>query len=196
MFPQRQAYVESRTVSDLIILCIRYFGEIGRNSKTLVDYFVRNGAPNCPPEVNPAEYMLETIGAAPGAHTEIDWPATWKQSPEYADVQKELESLRTLGARQNATANESDYAEFAASFWEQMYQATKRTFQQLWRSPSYIYSKALLCVVSVSRNACDAESSLTDYHSPCSSASPCSNQKTPNKVSRTRCLECSRSCSS
>jgi ATP-binding cassette, subfamily G (WHITE), member 2, PDR len=37
-----------------------------------MDYFARNGVPECPDGVNPAEHMLEIIGAAPGAHTEID----------------------------------------------------------------------------------------------------------------------------
>ncbi|KAK4494347.1 hypothetical protein PRZ48_014645 [Zasmidium cellare] len=121
-----------------------YFGEIGRNSRTLVDYFVRNGAADCPPDVNPAEYMLATIGAAPGAHTEVDWPATWKSSPEYAQVQEELATLRALQHTKPATDDPSNYTEFAATFREQMLQATKRTFQQYYRTPSYIYSKVLL----------------------------------------------------
>lgn len=36
-----------------------YFGEIGRNSEILLDYFARNGGPRCPPGANPAEHMLE-----------------------------------------------------------------------------------------------------------------------------------------
>lgn len=97
--------------------------------------------------------MLATIGAAPGAHTEIDWPAVWKQSSEYAQVQEELSSLRALQHTKQAADDGSDYAEFAATFREQMLQATKRTFQQYYRMPSYIYSKALLCVVSVCQRA-------------------------------------------
>ncbi|KAK0111195.1 hypothetical protein ONS95_001570 [Cadophora gregata] len=57
-----------------------YFGDIGTNSKTLQDYFERNGAPQCPPAANPAEWMLEIIGAAPGSSTEIDWPETWPET--------------------------------------------------------------------------------------------------------------------
>lgn len=40
-----------------------YFGDIGRNSKTLMDYFERNGGPKCPPDANPAEHMLEVKGS-------------------------------------------------------------------------------------------------------------------------------------
>ena len=36
-----------------------YFGEMGPNSSTLTNYFEKNGAHPCPPEANPAEWMLE-----------------------------------------------------------------------------------------------------------------------------------------
>lgn len=39
-----------------------YFGDIGQDSRIIREYFSRYGA-NCPPNVNPAEYMLEAIGA-------------------------------------------------------------------------------------------------------------------------------------
>ncbi|OLN85666.1 Multidrug resistance protein CDR1 [Colletotrichum chlorophyti] len=124
-----------------------YFGEIGQNSQVLVDYFVRNGGPACPAGANPAEWMLEVIGAAPGAHTEIDWPAVWRQTPEYQAVQDELSRLRGEGlARVQSTRSEkgSSFNEFAAGFNVQFMQVTRRVFQQYWRSPTYIYSKGLL----------------------------------------------------
>jgi ABC-2 type transporter len=42
---------------------VTYFGDIGKNSRTLLDYFERNGARTCTQEENPAEYLLEAIGA-------------------------------------------------------------------------------------------------------------------------------------
>ncbi|KAK1701651.1 ABC-2 type transporter [Colletotrichum lupini] len=124
-----------------------YFGEIGKNSQTLVDYFVRNGGPECPPGANPAEYMLEVIGAAPGAHTDIDWPAVWRQTPEYQAVQDELARLCSDGSARPALTNgqgQSTHKEFAAGFGTQFVEVTKRIFQQYWRSPAYIYSKGVL----------------------------------------------------
>ncbi|KAK7421173.1 Multidrug resistance protein [Neonectria punicea] len=123
-----------------------YFGEIGTNSKVHVDYFVRNGAAELPAGANPAEYMLEVIGAAPGAHTEIDWPAVWRQSPEYQGVQQELARLNAGGSAQaqQTTQETTSYAEFAADMSTQFFEVTKRVFQQYWRSPAYIYSKAVL----------------------------------------------------
>lgn len=127
-----------------------YFGEIGKGSRTMIDYFVRNGAKGCPPGANPAEYMLEVIGAAPGAHTDIDWPAVWRDSPEYRGVQDELARL-AVGRPDAAGGDDpSAYRQFAAPFKWQLWEVTKRVFEQYWRTPGYIYSKVLLIVGSVS----------------------------------------------
>jgi ATP-binding cassette subfamily G (WHITE) protein 2 (PDR) len=125
-----------------------YFGDIGRDSHVLLDYFARNGAPKCPAGANPAEYMLEAIGAAPGVHTSIDWPAVWRESAEYAGVQEELAKLRDLANQPSAIADSSQESHkvFAASFMTQLRAVALRCAQQYWRTPSYIYSKAILTV--------------------------------------------------
>ncbi|KAH6985334.1 ABC transporter [Ilyonectria destructans] len=126
-----------------------YFGDIGENSETLTNYFVKNGSAPCPKGENPAEWMLEVIGAAPGSHTDIDWHQTWRDSPEYQNVQTELHHLKDEGNGGNAAAHNDDpesYREFAAPFWHQLQVATQRAFEQYWRTPSYIYSKAALCI--------------------------------------------------
>lgn len=127
-----------------------YFGEVGKNSHVLIDYFVRNGGPPCPPDANPAEWMLDVIGAAPGSHTDIDWFDTWRNSPEYAHVQEHLAELKAERSQlvDHRTAHPADYREFAAPFWVQLREAQVRVFQQIWRSPSYIYSKTVLCAGS------------------------------------------------
>jgi ATP-binding cassette, subfamily G (WHITE), member 2, PDR len=130
-----------------------YFGEIGKNSSILMDYFTRQGGPALPEGQNPAEHMLEVIGAAPGTHSDIDWPAVWRKSPEYHAVQNELSRLsdnpivRTTTGLQKDASQSSD---FAAPFPTQMALVTKRLYQQFWRSPSYIYSKLVLSAGAVS----------------------------------------------
>lgn len=130
-----------------------YFGDIGKDSQTLVQYFVDKGASPCPQDVNPAEWMLSTIGAAPGVKTEIDWPQQWQDSTEKMLVDTELERLASSAAGYPSTTEKCDEAsqkEFAAPLMKQIAIVTKRIFQQYWRSPAYIYSKALLGVGSVS----------------------------------------------
>lgn len=127
-----------------------YFGDIGRDSCVLLDYFARNGGPECPAGMNPAEYMLAAIGAAPGASTEIDWPSIWKNSPEYGHVRQELANLRDLANRPSDVAISAGVKDqtFAASTSTQMITVTLRVAQQYWRTPSYIYSKAVLTIVN------------------------------------------------
>ncbi|RFU81145.1 multidrug resistance cdr1 [Trichoderma arundinaceum] len=124
-----------------------YFGDIGENSSTMTSYFEKHGAPKCSPGENPAEWMLQAIGAAPGSLTDIDWHETWLNSSEYQDVQTELQRLKDEGNSHSATeiSDKASYAEFAAPFWAQFLVVTQRVFQQLWRTPSYIYSKFVLC---------------------------------------------------
>lgn len=134
-----------------------YYGDVGQNSQTLIDYFVRNGGRPCPPTANPAEWMLDVIGAAPGSHSDIDWFNVWRSSAEYDGVQKHLAELKrerphhVNAPREISKQNPDDktmYREFAVSFLGQLREVQHRVFQQIWRSPSYIYSKAALCVAS------------------------------------------------
>jgi ABC-type multidrug transport system permease subunit/ABC-type multidrug transport system ATPase subunit len=134
-----------------------YYGDVGENSQVLVDYFVRNGGPPCPPAANPAEWMLEVIGAAPGSHTDIDWHQAWRNSPEYREVKRHLAELksergqaqaleRTMSAQKRE--DKAAYREFAAPFMTQLRETMNRVWQQYWRTPSYIYSKTFLCTLS------------------------------------------------
>ena len=129
-----------------------YFGDIGKNSTILMDYFVRNGGKPLPDGGNPAEHMLEVIGAAPGTQTDIDWHEVWRNSPEYETVTQELMRLSAVkaGSTKPDSANRNEYNEFATPFSTQASEVTKRAFQRIWRSSSYVYSKFILSVGTVS----------------------------------------------
>lgn len=131
-----------------------YFGEIGENSKTMTSYFQRYSDMECPEASNPAEWMLEVIGAAPGSHTDVDWFQTWRDSPEYTAMRKDLEDIKQEKlAERDALVNTpaandpTSYNEFAAPFMVQLRECLHRVFQQYWRMPVYIYSKTALCTL-------------------------------------------------
>ena len=119
-----------------------YFGDIGPNARTLIDYFERSGAPLCAPGSNPAEWMLDTI-----RDPDVDWHEVWKGSPEYQSVRADLEKLRICNGESDSRRND-ERSEFAAPFAQQLRQVATRVFQQYWRTPSYLYSKAALCTLS------------------------------------------------
>lgn len=123
-----------------------YFGDIGENSRTLLDYFEKHGAPPCGPEDNPAEYMLDVVGAGPSGKSSQDWPAVWNESEEARKVQEELDRLNSETEKREApeTFSEESKREFAMPFRYQVYHVTVRVFQQYWRTPSYVWGKLLL----------------------------------------------------
>jgi ATP-binding cassette subfamily G (WHITE) protein 2 (PDR) len=134
-----------------------YYGQVGQQSRILIDYFTRNGAHPYKEGDNPAEWMLEVIGAAPGSKTEVDWHQQWLDSPERVAVREELDKLEKDSSTEprNDEEDAMAYSEFAAPIGQQLAITVKRSWLQLWRSPSYIYSKIILCALSVSP-VCDS----------------------------------------
>ena len=113
-----------------------YFGDIGKNSRTLLDYFEKNGAPKCGDDDNPAEYMLDICGKK----ADRDWSEAWKTTPEAKEIQAELDRIHE--ARRNEAAADSDSkSQFAMPLTSQIQYVTIRVFQQYWRTPSYISGK-------------------------------------------------------
>ncbi|GAB1212649.1 hypothetical protein ATERTT37_001794 [Aspergillus terreus] len=129
-----------------------YFGEIGDQSRTMLDYFEANGARTCGASENPAEYMLEIIGAGASGKASKDWAAVWNESQEAKDIQKEIDRIH----QERASASDehgddspgSEYGEYAMPFPNQLWHVTHRVFQQYWREPAYVWAKLLLATLS------------------------------------------------
>ncbi|KAK5138566.1 hypothetical protein LTR08_000154 [Meristemomyces frigidus] len=121
-----------------------YFGDIGENSTTLLEYFDHNGARKCGDDENPAEYMLEVA-----ADKDFDWYQTWKESEQAKNVQKELDRIHEEQKNVDETDEDPNaQAEFAMPFGAQLKEVTVRVFQQYWRIPSYILAKFGLGIAS------------------------------------------------
>lgn len=123
-----------------------YFGDLGHNCQTLIDYFEKYGASKCPPHANPAEWMLEVIGAAPGSHADQDYYDVWLKSDEYAEVQKELDDMEKELVKIPKDDDPDRHKSYAAPYLARYLLVTKRVFEQCWRTPSYTLSKAVLAV--------------------------------------------------
>ncbi|KAI9730558.1 MAG: hypothetical protein M1834_005799 [Cirrosporium novae-zelandiae] len=124
-----------------------YFGDIGENSRTMINYFEKHGARACGAAENPAEYMLEAVGSGAGGHTDQDWHQVWKSSEEYQGVQAEIQRIHREKRDENVASDGVD-TEFAMPMSSQLYYVIGRVFEQYWRTPYYIYGKYLLGVVS------------------------------------------------
>ncbi|EFQ96657.1 opaque-specific ABC transporter CDR3 [Nannizzia gypsea CBS 118893] len=134
-----------------------YFGDLGQDSSTLIEYFERNHSSPCPSGANPAEWMLQVIQPPADGTKRLDWHQIWLESPEYTTVKSELHRLRSLpigGIHQEneieitARKDPSMHQEFVAPFWTQFLLVLRRTFNHYWRSPLYIWSKTILIALS------------------------------------------------
>ncbi|KAK7464484.1 ATP-binding cassette transporter snq2 [Stygiomarasmius scandens] len=121
-----------------------YFGDIGSDSHILREYFARYGA-ECPSNVNPAEYMLEAIGAGVTPRVgDRDWKDVWLDSPEYSAVRNEIELIKQRGLAR-PEENKKNTSTYATSFLYQLQLVVKRNNLALWRSPDYIFTRLFVC---------------------------------------------------
>ncbi|EDO17450.1 hypothetical protein Kpol_1037p47 [Vanderwaltozyma polyspora DSM 70294] len=124
-----------------------YFGDIGNNSDTVLDYFERNGGRKCLESENPAEYILEIIGAGASASVEEDWGSVWNNSPESTTVQNDIEGL--LSEKGNRPDGEHSINKtYATSYFYQFKCVQMRAFTILWRDTNYLVSKFMLFLVT------------------------------------------------
>ncbi|KAG6818504.1 hypothetical protein H0H93_004452 [Arthromyces matolae] len=120
-----------------------YFGELGYNTTTLIRYFEKNGSRLCEPDENPAEFMLDVIGAGATASANTNWHKIWKDSHEFVEVQKELEMIHGEG-QNHPPVTQTLHTEFATSWLHQTGELLARNSRAFWRDPTYISAKLAL----------------------------------------------------
>ena len=125
-----------------------YFGDIGADSSVVREYFARHGAA-CPDNVNPAEYMLDAIGAGLTPRVgDRDWAELWRESPEFQDTLDEIAQIKTEAtAKLEKREGKTTSSKFATPFSYQLRVVTKRSFVGLWRSPNYVYTRVFIHAV-------------------------------------------------
>nr|ODN90094.1 ATP-binding cassette transporter [Cryptococcus depauperatus CBS 7841] len=116
-----------------------YFGDIGPDSKILIDYLERNGA-KVPHDANPAEFMLEAIGAGSQKRIGGDWGEKWKNSPELVKVKQEIKELKEQALAQSVE-DEVKRTAYATSFMFQLKIVLRRTNSALWRNADYQWTR-------------------------------------------------------
>ena len=121
-----------------------YFGDLGHDSRTLLDYLRSNGAKKCPPKENPAEYMLEVIGAGNPDYKGQNWGETWAKSKENASVTDEIQSLISERRGTATKSQTNDDREYAMPLSTQVWTVVHRSFTNIWRTPEYVIGMFML----------------------------------------------------
>lgn len=126
-----------------------YFGEIGHHSQTVLEYFESKSGKKCHQGDNPAEFMLDVIGAGANADSTVDWPEAWRQTDKCRQVTRDLEDMHAQYI-DHGTAESDHTGGSGKSFaepWLVQYKAVQsRLFLHYWRTPQYIMSKFIMNV--------------------------------------------------
>lgn len=120
-----------------------YFGDIGKDAGVLIDYFHRNGA-DCPTRANPAEWMLDAIGAGQAPRIgDRDWGEIWNTSPELSRTKEDIVRMKAERVQANSDSSGAQVAEieYATPLWHQIKVVTRRTNLAFWRSPNYGFTR-------------------------------------------------------
>ena len=139
-----------------------YFGDLGPNATTLLNYFQQNGSRPCGSGENPwvsklpyrfitsrvdcrdrAEFMLDVIGA--GATSAVDWHAVWKRSPQAAATTQEIQRIHR-DSRNRPTTETTLHCEYSTSWIYQTTVVTKRGAAAIWRNPTYVAAKLIIYI--------------------------------------------------
>ena len=118
-----------------------YFGDIGKDAHVLISYFRKNGA-ECPPDANPAEWMLDAIGAGIAPRIgDKDWGEIWRESDELSEVKDEIIRIKADRSNDVSAAPKKQAKEFATPLWHQIRIVNKRQHKAFWRSPNYGFTR-------------------------------------------------------
>ncbi|KAI5794530.1 ABC transporter [Pyronema domesticum] len=124
-----------------------YFGDIGKDSHVLLEYFHKHGA-ECPPNANVAEWMLDAIGAGQAPRIgDRDWADIWRSSEELANVKEEISAMKQQRIAEIASVPEVTQSQYATPLTYQIAQVVKRMNLMFWRTPNYGFTRLFNHVV-------------------------------------------------
>ncbi|KAF2667759.1 hypothetical protein BT63DRAFT_447490 [Microthyrium microscopicum] len=129
-----------------------YFGDLGQDSRQLLDYLESNGAKKCPPKVNPAEYMLEAIGAGDPNYNGPDWGDIWEKSEENSALTKQIQSIISDRREKSNVTSDSNKktlnSTYAMPLLTQIFTVSHRSFVAMWRNQDYVLGMFILHIMT------------------------------------------------
>ncbi|KAJ2235056.1 ATP-binding cassette transporter snq2 [Coemansia sp. RSA 1722] len=139
---------------DRLLLLVRgghtvYFGDIGPDAETLIDYFESHGAEKCPSDANPAEYILDVVGSR-NAASGISWPEIWSDSDEKTRVISEVERINQLkqdNPNEDPDMELDNSRKYARLLPFQLQIVTRRMLRSHWRDQQYNLTRLALQII-------------------------------------------------
>lgn len=136
-----------------------YHGPLGNDSQELIRYFEENGGRKCPPDANPAEYMLEVIGAGDPNYKGKDWGDVWEQSKNRQARSDEIAEMINRRKDADHSGNIRDDREYAMPLATQVAAVVRRSFVSYWVSPA----SPLVSIILRPISCCELLAILTPF---------------------------------
>jgi hypothetical protein len=119
-----------------------FFGELGKESVNLVNYFEGLGAEPIEYGENPAAWMLSAY-AGNSAPQDVDFPEAFRQSDQYKKLQDQIEASKESPVEAKRIQYDSG---FATPFKEQVHLMNRRIVAIYKRSPAYNLTRLMIAL--------------------------------------------------
>jgi ABC-2 type transporter len=120
-----------------------FFGELGRESVNLVEYFESKGANPIKFGENPAAWMLTCYSGEHAETTMLDWGAVYRQSKQYEEAQKGIAAIQTATDESKKIAYDEV---FVTTFWQRLWLMIERLYRIYKRSPAYNLARLMIAI--------------------------------------------------
>jgi hypothetical protein len=120
-----------------------YFGELGKDSVNLIDYFESRGANPIKYGENPAAWMLTCYSGEHAETSILDWGAVYKQSEQCENAQKDIAAIQAAADEFKKIAFDEIYV---TSFTERLKVMILRLYKIYKRSPAYNLARLMIAI--------------------------------------------------
>ena len=122
---------------------LAYDGPLGKDCTTAVKYFQEVSQVACEDRQNPAEYILDVVGAGSRSSNTTNWGSEWLQTKSASDRQQQLQEL--LPADGHECSSDLEVGDtYATSFFGQMSVVLRRAWLYNWRDTDYFIAKLFM----------------------------------------------------
>lgn len=120
---------------------LAYDGPLGKNCSTAVQYFEERS--QCPNDgQNPAEYLLDVVGAGSRSSNTVDWASEWLQTKSCSERYQQIHDLTTND--RGCASGLQVGGNYATPFSSQLSVVLHRAWMFNWRDTDYFIAKLFM----------------------------------------------------
>uniref|UniRef100_A0A8H7NHW9 ABC transporter domain-containing protein n=1 Tax=Bionectria ochroleuca TaxID=29856 RepID=A0A8H7NHW9_BIOOC len=131
-----------RKLADAGQTILSYDGPLGDGCSAAVEYFQNQSHVGCGEKQNPAEYILDIVGAGSRSTNTIDWASTWDHSK--ASTSDPQQKGKSEPQDIQSSFEMQSRGRYAVSFLSQLSVVLRRAWLFTWRDPDYFAAKLFL----------------------------------------------------